>query len=97
MSLVINIYYKGKGDSARKFAEEMEKTGVADRVRNERGNLSYEYFYPKNDETTVLLIDKWTDEKALDIHHKSPMMDEIAVLRKKYSLSMRVERFTEIK
>lgn len=97
MSFVINVYYKGKGDAARKFAEEMEKTGVADRVRDEPGNLSYEYFYPKNDETTVLLIDKWTDEKALDIHHKSPMMEEIAALRKKYSLSMRAERFVEIK
>ena len=29
MSLTVNLYYTGKNGSARKFAEEMEKSGVA--------------------------------------------------------------------
>ena len=32
---------------------------------------------------------------ALDEHHKSPMMKEIAKLRDKYHLRMRVEQFVE--
>lgn len=35
MSLTINIYYTGKNGNAKKFAEEMVKTGVVDRVRAE--------------------------------------------------------------
>lgn len=97
MSLIINIYYKGENGNAKKFAEEMVSRGIVDRVRNEDGNLRYEYFFPMDDPETVMLIDKWIDEEALDIHHKSPMMKEIAELREKYKLSMKVEKFTDIK
>ncbi len=97
MSLTINIYYTGENENARKFAEEMVKTGVVDRVRAEKGNLRYNYFFPMDDPETVLLIDRWESEDALDEHHKSPMMKEIADLRDKYHLHMRVEQFIEKK
>lgn len=42
MSLTVNLYYTGKNGSARKFAEEMEKRGVADRIRQESGNEKYD-------------------------------------------------------
>jgi len=97
MSLTINIYYKGKNGSARRFAEEMISSGLVDKIRAEEGNLRYEYFFQMNDSETVMLIDKWKDEEALNLHHKSPMMKEIAFLREKYKLSMKVEKFEEIK
>ncbi|MBQ9314672.1 MAG: antibiotic biosynthesis monooxygenase [Clostridia bacterium] len=95
MSLVVNIYYTGKDGSARKFAEEMVSSGIVDRVRAEECNERYEYFFPMEDEETVMLMDKWKNQEALDLHHKSEMMQEIANLRNKYELKMRVERFTE--
>ena len=95
MNLIINIYYTGENGSARQFAEEMVKTGVVDRVRAEKGNLRYNYFFPMDDPETVLLIDRRENQEALDEHHKSPMMKEIAKLRDKYHLRMRVERFVE--
>ena len=96
MSLVINIYYKGENSNAKKFAEEMVSKGIVDRVRKEKGNIKYEYYYSMNDNETVMLIDKWKNKEALDIHHKSEMMKEIASLREKYNLSMKVEKFTEV-
>ncbi len=93
MSLVMNLYYTGKDGAARKFAEEMELRGIAGRIRQERGNLRYEYFLPLSDPETVLLIDIWEDQQALDRHHASPMMKEIAELREKYDLHMRAERY----
>lgn len=64
-----------------------------DRVRAEEGNIRYEYFLSMDDPETVLLIDEWKDEEAIDIHHKSEMMTEIAELRNKYRLRMQVEKF----
>ena len=55
------------------------------------------YFFPMDDKETVLLIDRWKSQEALDIHHKSPMMKEIADLREKYHLHMKVEQFIERK
>jgi quinol monooxygenase YgiN len=71
----------------------MERTGVASAIRAEDGNLRYAYFFPMDDPETVLLIDQWRDQAAIDRHHASPMMGQIAALREKYDLHMRVERF----
>ncbi len=93
MSLTVNIYYKGKNGSALAFAREMTESGVVGRILAEEGNERYEYFVPLNDPETVLLIDAWKDKSALDRHHASPMMAEIAALRDKYDLTMRVEKY----
>lgn len=91
--ITVNIYYSGENGSARKFAEEMTTSGVVGRIRTEQGNLRYEYFFPMDDPETVLLIDSWEDQAAIDVHHASPMMGEITALREKYGLHMKVERF----
>lgn len=95
MNLIINIYYTGENGNARKFAEEMEQSGTAAAIRAEKGNLKYEYFYSVNDKETVLLIDSWENQEAIDAHHATPMMNKIMELRNKYDLHMRVERFIE--
>jgi quinol monooxygenase YgiN len=91
--ITVNLYYTGANGNARRFAEEMESSGIADAIRNEEGNLRYQYFQPLDDPETVLLIDSWKDQDAIDAHHASPMMAKLASLREKYDLHMRAERF----
>lgn len=93
MSITVNLYYTGEKGNARKFAEVMTKSGMVEMIRNEEGNLRYEYFIPLEDPETVLLIDSWKGQEAIDRHHASPMMERIAELREKYDLHMRVERY----
>ena len=94
MSIIVNLRYTGKSGSARAFAEEMTSSGTVDVIRNENGNLRYEYYLSFDDPETVLLIDEWTDQAAIDRHHASPMMQKITELRDKYDLHMTVERYT---
>lgn len=96
MSITINIYYTGKGDNAKKFVEEMEQSGIAQNIRAEAGNLKYDYFYSVAEPETVLLVDQWESQEALDIHHATPMMGQIIALREKYDLKMKVERFASL-
>lgn len=91
--ITVNLYYTGTNGNARKFAEEMESSGTAAMIRGEQGNMRYEYFFPMNDPETVLLIDAWENQEAIDVHHASPMMKTITELREKYDLHMKVERF----
>ena len=91
--ITVNLYYRGANGSARAFAEEMEESGIADAIRAEEGNLRYQYFQPLDDPETILLIDAWTDQTAIEAHHASPMMNQLAALREKYDLHMDVERF----
>lgn len=89
--LTINIYYRGK--DAISFMNEMESSGIADAVRAKDGCLRYDYFIPVKEENTVLLIDSWINQEALDEHHKSELMPKIAELRDKYDVHMTVERY----
>ena len=91
--ITVNLYYSGENGNALRFAGEMEASGIADAIRVEEGNLRYEYFQPLNDPETVLLIDSWRDQAAIDAHHESPMMQKLAALREKYDLHMTAERF----
>ena len=91
--ITINIYYSGNHGSARAFAEEMVSSGTVAKIRKEDGNLRYESFFPMEEPETVLLIDQWRDQSAIDVHHASPMMGQISRLREKYDLHMKVERF----
>ena len=93
MAITVNLRYTGKGGAARKFAEEMTSSGTVAAIRAESGNLRYEYYQPLNDPETVLLIDSWENQAAIDAHHASAMMAAIAALREKYDLHMTVERY----
>ena len=93
MAITINLRYTGKNGNARKFAEEMTAGGTVAAIRAETGNLRYEYYQPLDDPETILLIDSWENQEAIDIHHASPMMATIAALREKYDLHMTVERY----
>ena len=93
MAITVNLRYTGKNGNARRFAQEMTDSGAVAAIRDEEGNLRYEYYQSLDDPETVLLIDQWTDQAAIDAHHASPMMATIAALREKYDLHMTVERF----
>ena len=96
MSITVNLRYTGTDGNARKFAEEMISSGTVDAIRAEEGNLRYEYYQSMDDPETILLIDSWANQEAIDKHHATPMMDTIAKLREKYDLHMTVERYTVV-
>ena len=91
--ITVNLRYTGKNGNARRFAEEMTAGGTVAAIRAEKGNLRYEYYQPLEDPETILLIDSWESQEAIDLHHASPMMATITALREKYDLHMTVERY----
>ena len=93
MPITVNLRYTGVDGNALKFAEEMITSGTVDAIRAEEGNLRYEYYQSLDDPETILLIDSWASQEAIDAHHATPMMATIAALREKYDLHMTVERF----
>ena len=88
----MNLYYSGENGNAKAFAEEMLSSGIVDRIKQIYGCQRYEYFISLSDPETVLLIDTWRDQKAMDEYHSSPLMAEVARLREKYDLHMKAER-----
>lgn len=95
MAITVNLYYTGKNGAAANFAKEMISSGTVQKIREESGNLKYDYFASVESPETILLIDSWESQEALDLHHASPMMNTIIQLRDKYDLHMCVERYKE--
>ena len=93
MPITVNLRYTGVDGNARKFVEEMISSGTVDAIRAEEGNLRYEYYQSLDDPETILLIDSWASQEAIDAHHATPMMETIAALREKYDLHMSAERY----
>ena len=94
MPITVNIKYTGVDGNALKFAKEMTASGTVAAIRAEEGNLRYEYYLSLDDPETVLLIDSWVSQEAIDRHHAPPMMATIAALREKYDLHMTIARYT---
>jgi len=94
MPITVNLRYTGVNGNALKFAREMISSGTVDAIRAEEGNLRYEYYQSLDNPETILLIDSWANQEAIDAHHVSPMMAKIAELRVKYDLHMSVERYS---
>ena len=92
-AITVHIYYTGENGSAKAFVKEMLTSGLVDEIRKEKGNRSYEYFFSVEDEETILLVDSWDNQEAIDLHHASSIMDKITELRIKYHLRMKVERY----
>lgn len=90
----MNLYYSGENGNAKAFAEEMLSSGIVEMIRQIEGCLKYEYFVSLANPETVLLIDAWREQKALDEYHSSPLMADIARHREKYDLHMKAERYT---
>ncbi len=93
MNITFNIYHKAENGNEKKFAREMVESGIIDEIKAKKGNLRYDYFIPLNDDTTILLIDSWENQEALDEHHNSETMKKIMELRDKYDLHMKIEKY----
>ncbi|MBQ3389822.1 MAG: antibiotic biosynthesis monooxygenase [Firmicutes bacterium] len=93
MSITRIVYYTGSNGSARRFVRDMEESGAASLIRREDGNERYEYFLSAHDRETVMLVDQWRDQEALDEHEKALMKKDVLALRKEYGLTMRIERY----
>ena len=94
--LTVLIRYKGVNGNAKKFVDEMISSKVVEKTRKEDGNIRYEYFFPMDDSESVLLVDSWENQEALDRHHQLPLMNIIKELREKYDLHMEVEKYQPI-
>ena len=90
------IYYRGTQGAAGSFVTQMEAEGIAGDIRREPGCVRYEYFQPLSEPGTILLLDTWKDQAALDAHHASPMMKRLAELREIFDLKMTAEKYVSV-
>lgn len=88
--ILLHVTYSGA--QAKNFAEAMQQ-GLRSEVLSEDGCLQYDYFLPIGREDSVLLIEHWRDQRALDAHAAGEPMAKLKALKASYSLETSIERF----
>ena len=94
--ITMRIYYRGTQGAAGSVVTQMEAEVIAGDIRREPGCVRYEYFQPLDEPGTILLLDTWKDQEALDAHHASPMMKRLAELRVRFDLKMTAEKYVSV-
>ena len=90
-NIVLHVYYTG--EKAKEFATEMDTGGLQAAVKAEDGCLQYDYFLPTQDANTVLLLEKWRDQTAIEKHNASDNMVKLKATKAKYGLETKIERY----
>ena len=92
--ITINIRYTAPKLGALKYMKEMTRSGLADSIRAIPGCLRYEYFIPQDDPKSVLLIDSWEDDAAIQRYHQSAVMKQAEALRAKYKIERKASVYS---
>ena len=91
--IILNVTYQMKqGISPADFVNALEESGLAPFCRQEKGNHSYRYFYPADGESQVLLLEKWDDEAALNVHMETENFAAISQVTERYAEDMELNK-----
>ena len=82
--LTLYVKYLCRPGVCQAFVEELEKSGVADKVRAEEGCLRYQYYYPANESDAVFLLEQWESAAHQEIHMTQPHMEVLRAIKHKY-------------
>lgn len=92
--LLMHVIYKIKEGKRDEFIQRVEESGIITASKQEPGNLLYQYFYPINDESSVLLIESWTNTNAQVAHGKTEQFKKLSDLKKEYVEEVIIKKYS---
>lgn len=79
--LLLNVTYTMKPGMRETFLKEVQAQGILDAVRREDGCLQYSYYLPVEDDNTLLLVERWRDRAAQQVHLTTPHMAALGKIK----------------
>ena len=91
--IIVHVTYHCLPGKAEPFVRLLKSRGLQARVRAEDGCLQYDYHLSCEAPDTVVLLEKWRDAAALDVHSRQPHMAEIAACKEGLVTRTEIERY----
>lgn len=79
--LLLNVTYTMKPGMRDTFLKEVQVQGILDAVCQEDGCLQYAYYLPAEEDNTLLLVERWRDRVAQQVHLTTPHMAALAKIK----------------
>ena len=89
--ILMLVTYKTKPGLRSAFHQTILNEGLQEASRQEPGNLAYDYFLSVDHPDELLLVEKWKDQAAIELHKtlphylrlrelKTPYIDSVSIL-----------------
>lgn len=86
------VYYHCENGMRSAFVKALEENQIAQRCRQEPGNIQYDYFLSLSCPNTVLLLERWESEADQKQHLKTTNFEILSELKKNFVVSTDIER-----
>ena len=74
MAFILNVTYTMKPGLRAEFLREVSEHGIQKAVLAEEGCLQYQYFEAVDEPDKLLLVERWTERTAQEVHMTQPHM-----------------------
>lgn len=91
--IVLNVINRCKPGLRNAFLERLRAEGIGAASRADEGNLKYDYYIPVDDDSDVLLVEKWQDADALKKHGEQPHFARLMAFKPEYVSDTIIDRF----
>lgn len=91
--IVLNVTYKCKLSKRAEYLHAIHKEGIDVSSQAEEGCLKYEYYNSTTDDDELLLIEKWKDSEAIDVHKNTEHFKRLGELKAEYVIETTIEKF----
>ena len=87
MKRIIISYACNSEENRNAFYDALIENSVGVKSRNEKGCLGYSYYFPADDKTSLLLIEQWESDEALERHKAEPHFLFLQELKEKFNIT----------
>ena len=91
--LVFNVTFKCKPGMRDVFLNAIRSEGIASGARREPGNLMYDWYVSAENDTDLLLIEKYQDGDAVAEHVRQAHTGRLVELKEEYVEDMILEQY----
>ena len=91
--LTFNVTFKCRPGVREEYLKMILEEGIPAAARAEAGNLGYDFYTPVENGDDLFLIEKYTDDAAVQSHVQQPHTAKLTELNKKYVTGVVMEKF----
>lgn len=82
--MTLFVKYICKPNCREPFLREIAARGIDTAIRAEEGCICYDYYLSVQDPNVILLVEKWTEPEAQQVHMTQPHMKELSAIKHNY-------------
>ena len=82
--LILYVRYHAKPGCREAFVRQVVEEGILTLIREEKGCLSYDYYFSAQDADELLLIERWESAAHQRVHMEQPHMARLKALKEQF-------------